>query len=74
MSKRTRNPEILIQGISFDVTDIHNIFIGEPKINHWNPEIEEFHLHIRYGFPLQERVFIFESQEQINKAIYQINN
>jgi hypothetical protein len=74
MAKRARNPEILIKGIAFDVTDIHNIIIDDPKINHWNPEIVEFPLHIIYGYPSEKRVFMFHSQEERNKALYQIYN
>jgi hypothetical protein len=74
MSKRTRNPEILIKGIAFDVTDIHNIFPGDPQLNKYNPEIEEFPLHVIYGYPIQHKTFMFDSKEELNKAIYHINN
>ena len=74
MPKRTRNHEILIKGIAFDVTDIRNIFIGDPQLNEYNPEIEEFPLHVMYGYPLEHKIFMFNSKEELNKAIYQINN
>jgi hypothetical protein len=36
MAKRARNPEILIKGIAFDVTDIHNILEPNYKISKTN--------------------------------------
>lgn len=74
MPKRQRNPEICIAGIDFDVTDIRNVFIGDPIKNHWNPEIEEFPLHIIYGHPLEYKIFMFDSQEKVNSILNELNN
>ena len=74
MSKRIRNPEILIEGINFDVTDIRHVFLGDPVLNKYNPEIEEFSLHIMYGYPLEHRIFIFDSEEKIRSILYELNS